>query len=96
VSALFPNAGDVDRLQKARDHGCNVGSAPTLDGLVEILQSWGVDGVQARQTIDHYDRVVRLGDKNVVLDAPVGRGSPPPSPLLDGEGPFYSMEVQPS
>ncbi|KAJ5825178.1 hypothetical protein N7474_002316 [Penicillium riverlandense] len=96
MSALFPNAGDVDRLQKARDHGCNVGSAPTLDGLVAILQNWGVDGVQARHTIDHYDRVVRLGDMDVALDAPVGRGCPPPSTLLDGEGPFYAIEVQPS
>ncbi|KAJ6087973.1 hypothetical protein N7467_006887 [Penicillium canescens] len=44
VGELFPNAGNVDRLQKARDHGCNVGKASTLNELVKILHQWGVDG----------------------------------------------------
>ncbi|CAG7962010.1 unnamed protein product [Penicillium salamii] len=96
VKALFPNAGDIDRLQKAREHGCNVASSVTLAGLVDILQQWGVDHSSARRTIKEYDQVVRLGNKNVVLDAPIGRGGPPPVPLVDGEGPFYAMEVQPS
>jgi hypothetical protein len=96
VSALFPNAGDIDRLQKARQHGCRVASATTLDGLVQILNQWGVDGRQARRTIDQYDRVVRLGDKDIVLDAPVGSAGPPPKPLVEEDGPFYAMEVQPS
>ena len=96
VKALFPNAGDVDRLQKAREHGCNVGSSPTLAGLVEILHQWGVSHSRARRTIEDYDRVVRQGNTSIALDAPVGRGGPPPVPLVDGEGPFYAMEVQPS
>ncbi|KAL5357113.1 hypothetical protein BJX96DRAFT_181215 [Aspergillus floccosus] len=96
ISALFPNAGDIDRLQKAREHGCHVDSATTLDGLVDILQKWGVNGAQARRTIDHYDRAIRLGDKTAVLDAPVGQGGAPPAPLVDGDGPFFAMEVQPS
>ncbi|CAG8067186.1 unnamed protein product [Penicillium nalgiovense] len=96
ITALFPNAGDIDRLQKAREHGCNVGSASTLSDLVDILQGWGVDNVQARRTIENYDRVVRLGDKSISLDAPIGRAGSPPTPLVDGEGPFYAMEVQPS
>ncbi|CAG8113691.1 unnamed protein product [Penicillium olsonii] len=96
VKALFPNAGDVDRLQKAREHGCNVGSSPTLAGLVEILHQWGVSYSRARRTIEDYDRVVRQGNTSIALDAPVGRGGPPPVPLVDGEGPFYAMEVQPS
>lgn len=96
LSALFPNAGDVDRLQKARDYGCNVGKAATVKELVEILGQWGVDRVQAACTIDHYDRVVRLGQTDIALDAPVGRGGLPPASLVDAEGPFYAMEVQPS
>ncbi|KAJ5557252.1 hypothetical protein N7494_001167 [Penicillium frequentans] len=96
VGAPFPNAGSIDRLQKARDYGCNVASAPTLSGLMEVLRQWGVDPTQSARTIEQYDQVVRLGKTNVGLDAPVGRGGPPPASLVDGEGPFYAMEVQPS
>ncbi|KAJ5657393.1 uncharacterized protein N7484_001042 [Penicillium longicatenatum] len=96
VGAPFPNAGSIDRLQKARDYGCNVASAPTLGGLMEVLRQWGVDPTQSARTIEQYDEVVRLGKTNVGLDAPVGRGGSPPVPLVEGEGPFYAMEVQPS
>jgi hypothetical protein len=95
-SALFPNAGDVDRLEKARSHGCNVASAPTLSGLVKVLQGWGVDGAQARRTVEQYHRAISLGESDVALDAPVGRGGTPPDSLLDGEAEFFAMEVQPS
>lgn len=96
MGALFPNAGDIDRLQKARDYGCNVGQASTLGELVEILHTWVVDHVQAANTIERYDQVVRRGQRNLTLDAPVGRTGAPPMPLIEGEGPFYAMEVQPS
>ncbi|KAI9925420.1 hypothetical protein ASPWEDRAFT_113575 [Aspergillus wentii DTO 134E9] len=96
VSALFPNAGDIDRLQKARDHGCNVTSADTLDGFADALSQWGVDGKQARQTIDNYSRVIRQRDPSVSLDTPAGQHANAPDALVDGEGPFFAMEVQPS
>lgn len=96
ISALFPNAGDIDRLQKAREHGCNVGAASTLGELVEVLAGWGVDGVNAKRTIDNYDKVIRQREPGQGLDAPVGRGGTPPTPLGEGEGPFHAIEVQPS
>ncbi|KNG84807.1 extracellular 3-ketosteroid 1-dehydrogenase [Aspergillus nomiae NRRL 13137] len=96
VSAPFPNAGEIDRLEKAREHGCNVASTPSLEGLAEILNQWGVDGPQALRTIERYDRFIRLGDKTSTLDAPVGKAGKPPVPLVEGEGPFFVMEVQPS
>ncbi|BCS21844.1 FAD-dependent oxidoreductase [Aspergillus puulaauensis] len=96
ISALFPNAGDIDRLQKAREHGCNVGAASTLGELVEVLAGWGVDRVGAKRTIDNYDRVIRQKEPGLGLDAPVGRGGTPPTPLVEGEGPFHAIEVQPS
>ncbi|OJI99674.1 hypothetical protein ASPVEDRAFT_148695 [Aspergillus versicolor CBS 583.65] len=96
VSALFPNAGDIDRLQKAREHGCNVGTASTLGELVQVLAGWGVDGVNARRTIQEYDRVIRQNEPGLGLDAPVGRGGAPPTALVEGEGPFHAIEVQPS
>ncbi|KAJ5734988.1 uncharacterized protein N7483_000113 [Penicillium malachiteum] len=96
VGAPFPNAGSIDRLKKARDYGCNVGSATTISGLIEVLRQWGVDSAHASKTIQEYGHVVRLTKSGIALDAPVGRGGPPPASLVEGEGPFYAMEVQPS
>ena len=96
MAALFPNAGDVDRLQRARSYGCRVESAEALDKLFDILGEWGVDPVQARKTLQNYDQSVRLGRQDVILDASTGKGGSRPSPLVDGDGPFYAMEVQPS
>ncbi|GKZ27730.1 hypothetical protein AbraCBS73388_005460, partial [Aspergillus brasiliensis] len=96
VSAPFPNAGNVDRLQKARDYGCNVASSATMDGLIDILIKWGVNGQQARHTLESYNAVVSNGNKELLLDAPVGRIGSPPEPLIANHGPFYVMEVQPS
>lgn len=96
MGALFPNAGDVDRLQKAREYGCHVAKASTLSELMEVLRTWGVDHVQAGNTIERYDQFVRQGQRNFGLDAPAGGVGAPPRALVDGEGPFYAMEVQPS
>ncbi|PYH63640.1 3-ketosteroid 1-dehydrogenase helE [Aspergillus vadensis CBS 113365] len=96
ISAPFPNAGEIDRLAKAQEHGCRVGSAPSINGLVDILKEWGVNETQARRTIEQYDQVIRLGNSTVALDAPVGAGGKPPVPLVEGDGPFFCMEVQPS
>ena len=56
-----------------------------------------MDCVNAKRTIEEYDRVVhQKGGNGLGLDAPVGRGGLPPAPLVEGDGPFYAMEVQPS
>ncbi|KAF2094964.1 FAD binding domain protein [Rhizodiscina lignyota] len=96
LGALFPNGGNVDRLQTAREHGCNVAGAQTLDELVSTLDSWSVDGAQVRRTLEQYHRKVGMRHSEAVLDAPVGRILAPPAPLVEGEGPFWAMEVQPS
>ena len=96
MAALFPNAGDVDRLQLARSYGCRVASSETLEGLFEVLDGWDVDPIQTQKTVRDYDQKVRLGQEDIILDAPTGRGGSKPSPLVDGDGPFYAMEVQPS
>lgn len=82
MGAVFPNAGDVDRLQKAREYGCNFGKASTLGELLEILPTWGVDNVQAANTIERYDQVVRQRQRNLTLDASIGRTGAPPMPLV--------------
>jgi hypothetical protein len=64
--------------------------------LADILRQWGVDGTQARQTIEQYHRAVRLGDETAMMDAPVWKAGCPAAALVEGEGPFFAMEVQPS
>ncbi|KAJ4229251.1 hypothetical protein NW757_014072 [Fusarium falciforme] len=96
TKALFPNSGDIDRVEKARQRGCNVAQSQSLEGILQALGQWGVDVAQARQTIEQYNRRVGLGDRSVILDASVGRGGEPPKPLIEGDGPFCAMEVQPS
>lgn len=56
-----------------------------------------MDCVNAKSTIEKYDRVIRQkGENKLGLDAPVGRGGLPPASLVEGDGPFYAIEVQPS
>lgn len=83
-------------MQKAREHGCDVGTASTLSGLLDILHVWGVNRVQARRTIEEYDRVVRLRDRDLTHNASIGGGGSVPAPLVEGEGLFYAMEDPPS
>lgn len=52
--------------------------------------------MNAKRTIEEYDRVVRQRENGLALDVPVGRGGLPPASLVEGDGPFYAMEVQPS
>lgn len=96
VSSPFPNGGNLDRLAKARQHGCRVAESETVEGLLETLSGWGVDTTKTRRTIDDYHRRVTLGDRSVALDYPVGSTGVPPASLLEGKGPFFAMEVQPS
>ena len=96
VSPPFPNGGNIDRLAKARQHGCRVAESETVEGLLKTLRGWGVDDVKTRHTIDNYHRHVALGDRSVSLEYPVGCAGSPPASLLGGEGPFFAMEVQPS
>lgn len=96
VSSPFPNGGNLDRLAKARLHGCRVAESETVEGLLKILAEWGVDTTETRRTIDNYHRNVALGDGSAALDYPVGSAGSPPASLLQGKGPYFAMEVQPS
>jgi hypothetical protein len=96
LSSPFPNAGNLDRLAKAKEHGCRVAEAPTLAGIIEALRPWGVDVAQTKRTVHDYHKHAALGDESVALDFPTGRGGSPAPPLIEGDGPFFAMEVQPS
>lgn len=67
-----------------------------MSELVQILTGWGVNGVNATRTIQEYDRVIRQKEPGLGLDFPVGRGGAPPTALVEGDGPFHAIEVQPS
>ena len=96
LSSPFPNAGNLDRLAKAKEHGCRVAEAPTVDGIIEALRPWGVDVVQTKRTVRDYHQHVALKDESIILDCPTGKGGAPAPPLVEGDGPFFAMEVQPS
>jgi hypothetical protein len=93
---MFPNAGRVDRLEIARSFGARITTARTLTELVSNVSDWGVDGPELGRTLDAYRRRVDLLEQNVPLDAPIGKGGSIPVPLIEGEGPFWALEVQPS
>ncbi|KAK5049915.1 hypothetical protein LTR84_004034 [Exophiala bonariae] len=96
LTALFPNAGDIDRLELARSRGCNVASASTIEGLVSLLEGLGIDGAQTHRTIKQYHQAVVRGEADISLAPQVGRGGTAPASLIGGQAPFFAMEVQPS
>lgn len=89
VSEPFPNAGLLDRFEKAAAAGARLASADTLDGLVGQVSDWGVDAVRLKATLDDYAAAAR--GESVALDAPLPAE---PEPLV--EPPFHALEVQPA
>lgn len=89
VSEPFPNAGLLDRFERAAEAGARLTSSDTLDGLVGQVARWGVDAVQLRATLESYAAAARR--ESVSLDAPLPTRH---RPLV--EPPFYALEVQPA
>lgn len=89
VSEPFPNAGLLDRFERAAATGARLASADTLDGLVSQVGDWGVDTVRLDETLEGYAAATR--GEPVGLDAPLPAV---PEPLV--EPPFYALEVQPA
>ncbi|KAK5049523.1 hypothetical protein LTR84_004452 [Exophiala bonariae] len=100
----WPNAGFVDRIQKAKDVGGRVFKVKTVEGLVQGLATWGVAATNLKNTIQGYNTAARLLESGSKvdpsnLDAPIGTneyGKPPHGPITDDNGPFWALEVQPS
>lgn len=99
VSAPFPNAGTVDRMEKAKSVGGRVASAATIAELVPKIASWGVSAPVLAKTLAEYNAVAAAGGRGEELDAPRGTNpdGPRPHPSLDDSlGPYHVIEVQPS
>lgn len=99
VGAPFPNAGTVDRMEKAKSVGGRVASAPTIAELVPKIASWGISAPVLAKTLAGYSAVAAADGRGEELDAPRGTNSDGPKPhpsLDDGLGPYHVIEVQPS
>lgn len=104
VGEPWPNAGNVDRIEEARNCGGRVATADSVEELIKTLGDWGVATSTLRKTIDGYNHASKThasGEKVDfgLLDAPLGTnqyGAPPHAPLEDANGPFWAVEVQPS
>lgn len=100
----WPNAGFVDRVQKAKDVGGRVFKVNTVEELVQGLSAWGVAAANLQKTIQGYNTAAKLLEEGSKvdpsdLDAPVNTneyGKPPHGPITNEHGPFWALEVQPS
>jgi succinate dehydrogenase/fumarate reductase flavoprotein subunit len=95
VGEVFPNAGKIDRLEKAKAFGGRVTSAQTIEELIKKVSEWGVPASALQSTLTGYNNA--LNGKDIDLDAPVGSNHEP-HPAFEGSlgGPFWAVEVQPS
>lgn len=89
VSEPFPNAGLLDRFERAEEAGARLARADTLKDLAELVTGWNIDSVRLKQTLENYTSAAR--GEPVSLDAPL-----PAKPTPPIEPPFYALEVQPS
>lgn len=88
LAVPYPSGMALDRHAEATARGARTAEADTLEELVEIVSSWGVDAAALTDTLDGYRRAA-AGEK-VALDAPLPER---PSPLRTG--PFRAVEIQP-
>ncbi|KAJ3547354.1 hypothetical protein NM208_g1562 [Fusarium decemcellulare] len=96
LGEVFPNAGKIDRLQKAKSFGGRVTNAETVDELLKQVSEWGVPLKTLQHTIHQYNNAAK-GNADQILDAPVGRNHEPHAPLEGSDkGPYWALEVQPS
>jgi succinate dehydrogenase/fumarate reductase flavoprotein subunit len=88
LAVPYPSGMALDRHAEATKLGARTAKTDTLEELIEVVASWGVDRAGLTTTLENYQRATN--GESVSLDAPLpGR----PSPLK--KGPFRAVEVQP-
>lgn len=87
--AYIPGMDVVDKLELARQAGCRVAVADSVEELGEAISAWGYDGGRGAETVAAYSRVAAAGAEG--LDPPSARYHRP----LD-EPPYFGIEVQPT
>jgi succinate dehydrogenase/fumarate reductase flavoprotein subunit len=99
LSEAFPNAGKIDRLEKARSVGGRVARASTVNELISKIATWGVPPSTLQKTVQDYNSAVKSPkyQSTVLLDASIGGNGTPHKALVGSDdGPFWALEVQPS
>ncbi|GEK81655.1 FAD-dependent oxidoreductase [Agrococcus baldri] len=84
----YPSGMVLDRFAEAAKLGARTAETDSLEQLVDIVSSWGVDGPALSSTLETYRRA--SAGERVALDAPLPRR---PTPLA--AGPFRAVEIQP-
>ncbi|SEJ62837.1 FAD binding domain-containing protein [Arthrobacter sp. yr096] len=88
LAVPYPSGMALDRHAEARKLGARTAETATLEELIDVVATWGVDRAGLVETLENYQRASD-GD-SVSLDAPLPQR---PSPLL--KGPFRAVEFQP-
>jgi succinate dehydrogenase/fumarate reductase flavoprotein subunit len=88
LAVPYPSGMALDRHAEATKLGARTAETETLEELIEVVASWGVDRAGLTTTLENYQRATS-GD-SVSLDAPLPER---PSPLK--KGPFRAVELQP-
>jgi succinate dehydrogenase/fumarate reductase flavoprotein subunit len=86
----FPGLGTIDRYAVAVEAGARHAEAQTLEGLLDAVAVWGIDGERLRRTVARYLQVAGAGG-GVADGVTVAATARPPQ-----TGPFYALMVQPS
>ncbi|GAA3861164.1 flavocytochrome c [Leifsonia kafniensis] len=86
----FPGLGATDRFEAAQEAGGRWASAGTMDELIALVGTWGVDSEALTATLDGYARATAAGG-GVVRGVPVSAHARAPQ-----SGPFHALMVQPS
>jgi succinate dehydrogenase/fumarate reductase flavoprotein subunit len=90
VAAPYPHGQEIDRFEVARAAGAETAVAETVEGLVERVAAWGVNGPRLAATLADVEAAA-TGAAPPEPDAPL-----PADPLPLREPPFHALKVQPS
>lgn len=88
LAVPYPSGMALDRHAEASKLGARTAETETLEELIEVVASWGVDRAALAETLENYQRAAN--GETVSLDAPLPER---PSPLK--KGPFRAVELQP-
>jgi succinate dehydrogenase/fumarate reductase flavoprotein subunit len=88
LAVPYPSGMALNRHAEATKLGARTAETDTLEELIEVVASWGVDRAGLATTLENYQRAT--AGESVSLDAPLPER---PSPLKTG--PFRAVELQP-
>lgn len=94
LGEVFPKSGRIDRLELAKSVGGRVAKADNVEQLINALDQWGVPPAALKQTLQTFNDYV-TGKVDHAYPS-IGKNKESHGPIIDGKGPFWTLEVQPS